>query len=141
MLTAHHGFPARTITPGWAGAASCKWLMEVTVLDKPAEGNFMSPGYRMPNTPVKPGEAVKPEDTHSITASPIVPGRSQSGRQLGTNLSLSPGSQLTYQGERVIHFCEFLGDQLTSNLPCIKDLMLDYRTNLALYPKISGLLW
>lgn len=28
----------------------------------------MSPGYRMPNTPVKPGEAVKPEDTHSITA-------------------------------------------------------------------------
>ncbi len=67
-LTGHHGFPARALTPGWAGAASCKWLTEITVLDKPAEGNFMSPGYRMPNTPVKPGEAVKPEDTHSITA-------------------------------------------------------------------------
>ena len=66
-LTKNHGFPARVITPGWAGAASCKWLTEITVLDKPAEGNFMSPGYRMPNTPVKPGEAVKPEDTHSIT--------------------------------------------------------------------------
>jgi sulfite oxidase len=66
-LTQHHGFPARVITPGWAGAASCKWLTEITVLDKPAEGNFMSPGYRMPNTPVKPGEAVKPEDTHSVT--------------------------------------------------------------------------
>jgi DMSO/TMAO reductase YedYZ molybdopterin-dependent catalytic subunit len=66
-LTAHHGFPARVVTPGWAGAASCKWLTEITVLDKPAEGNFMSPGYRMPNTPVKPGEAVKPEDTHSVT--------------------------------------------------------------------------
>lgn len=37
-------------------------------------------------------------------------------------------SQLTCQGERVIHFCEFFGDQLTSNLPCITDLMLDYRT-------------
>jgi sulfite oxidase len=66
-LTGHHGFPARVVTPGWAGAASCKWLTEITVLDKPAEGNFMSPGYRLPNTPVKPGEAVKPEDTHSVT--------------------------------------------------------------------------
>jgi sulfite oxidase len=67
-LTPHHGFPARVLTPGWAGAASCKWLTEITVLDKPAEGNFMSPGYRLPNTPAKPGEAVKPEDTHSVTA-------------------------------------------------------------------------
>lgn len=67
-LTTHHGFPARAVTPGWAGAASCKWLTVITVLDKPAEGNFMSPGYRLPNTPVKPGEAVKPEDTHSVTA-------------------------------------------------------------------------
>jgi sulfite oxidase len=67
-LTAHHGFPARAVTPGWAGAASCKWLTEITVLDKPAAGNFMSPGYRLPNAPVKPGEAVKPEDTHSTLA-------------------------------------------------------------------------
>src|SRR6266436_4803826 len=66
-LSQHHGFPARIVTPGWAGAASCKWLTEITVLDKPADGNFMIPGYRMPNTPVKPGEAVKPEDTHSVT--------------------------------------------------------------------------
>ncbi len=27
----------------------------------------MSPGYRMPNQLVKPGEAVKPEDTHALT--------------------------------------------------------------------------
>jgi len=67
-LTAHHGYPARAVTPGWVGAASCKWLTEITVLDKPAEGNFMSPGYRFPNTPGKPGEPIKPEDTHSLTA-------------------------------------------------------------------------
>ena len=64
----HHGYPARAITPGWVGAASCKWLTEITVLDKPAEGNFMSPGYRFPDTPGKPGEPVKPENTHSLTA-------------------------------------------------------------------------
>jgi DMSO/TMAO reductase YedYZ molybdopterin-dependent catalytic subunit len=56
------------MVPGWIGAASCKWLTEIKVLDKEFEGNFMSPGYRMPNHPAKPGEAVKPEDTHPVTA-------------------------------------------------------------------------
>jgi DMSO/TMAO reductase YedYZ molybdopterin-dependent catalytic subunit len=67
-LTKHHGFPARALVPGWIGAASCKWITEIKVLDKEFVGNFMSPGYRMPNEPVKPGEAVKPEDTHPVTA-------------------------------------------------------------------------
>lgn len=67
-IPAHHGYPARALTPGWVGAASCKWLTEITVLEKPAEGNFMSPGYRFPNAPGKPGEPIKPEDTHALTA-------------------------------------------------------------------------
>jgi DMSO/TMAO reductase YedYZ molybdopterin-dependent catalytic subunit len=67
-LTKHHGFPARALAPGWIGAASCKWLTEIKVLDKEFEGNFMSPGYRMPNQQVKPGEAVKVEDTRPATA-------------------------------------------------------------------------
>ncbi len=67
-LPKHNGFPARAMVPGWIGAASCKWLTEIKVLDKEFEGNFMSPGYRMPNHPVKPGEAVKPEDTNPVTA-------------------------------------------------------------------------
>jgi sulfite oxidase len=67
-LTKHHGFPARGLVPGWIGAASCKWLTEIKVLDAEFVGNFMSPGYRLPNQPVKPGEAVKPEDTHPVTA-------------------------------------------------------------------------
>jgi len=66
-LTKHHGFPARTLVPGWIGAASCKWITEIKVLDSEFVGNFMSPGYRFPNQPVKPGEAVKPEDTHVVT--------------------------------------------------------------------------
>ena len=67
-LTKHHGFPARALVPGWIGAASCKWLTEIKVLDKEFDGNFMSPGYRMPNQAVKAGEAVKVEDTHPATA-------------------------------------------------------------------------
>jgi sulfite oxidase len=67
-LTKHHGFPARALVPGWIGAASCKWLTEIKVLDSEFIGNFMSPGYRLPNQPVKPGDTVKPEDTHPVTA-------------------------------------------------------------------------
>jgi DMSO/TMAO reductase YedYZ molybdopterin-dependent catalytic subunit len=66
-LTKHHGFPARALVPGWIGAASCKWLSEIKVLDHEFDGNFMNPGYRMPNRAVQPGEAVKPEDTHVVT--------------------------------------------------------------------------
>ena len=67
-LTKHHGFPARALVPGWIGAASCKWLTEIKILDAEFVGNFMSPAYRFPNQPGKPGEAVKPEDTHPLTA-------------------------------------------------------------------------
>src|SRR5579862_4905685 len=67
-LTKHHGFPARALVPGWIGAASCKWLTEIKVLDSEFVGNFMSPGYRLPNQPIKPGDVVKPEDTHPVTA-------------------------------------------------------------------------
>src|SRR3984957_9990918 len=67
-LTKHHGFPGRALVPGWVGAASCKWLTEIKVLDSEFVGNFMNPGYRLPNQPVKPGDTVKPEDTHPVTA-------------------------------------------------------------------------
>lgn len=67
-LTNHHGFPARALVPGWIGAASCKWLTEVKLLDREFEGNFMKPGYRYPNQPIAPGTAVNPDDTHPLTA-------------------------------------------------------------------------
>lgn len=66
-LAKHHGFPARALVPGWIGAASIKWLTEIKVLETEFSGNFMSPGYRYPNQPVKPGDTVKPEDTHPLT--------------------------------------------------------------------------
>ena len=67
-LTTHHGFPARALVPGWVGAASCKWLTEIKILEREYEGNFMKPGYRYPNHPVAPGAAVNPDDTHPLTA-------------------------------------------------------------------------
>src|SRR5450631_36612 len=67
-LTKHHGLPARALVPGWIGAASCKWLTEIKVLDKEYDGNFMKPGYRMPNEVISPGGELNSDDTHSITS-------------------------------------------------------------------------
>jgi sulfite oxidase len=66
-LSKHHGFPARALVPGWIGAASCKWLSEIKVLEKEFDGNFMKPGYRMPNHPVKPGDPLNVDDSHVVT--------------------------------------------------------------------------
>jgi sulfite oxidase len=66
-LPKHHGFPARALMPGWVGAASCKWLTEIKVLESEFASNFMNPGYRFPNHPPQPGGSVKPEDTHPLT--------------------------------------------------------------------------
>jgi hypothetical protein len=66
-LLKHHGYPVRALVPGWIGAASCKWLTEIRVLDHEFDGNFMKPGYRMPKEPVAPGANVNPEDTVPVT--------------------------------------------------------------------------
>ena len=82
-LAKHHGFPARALVPGWIGAASCKWITEIKVLDQEFAGNFMSPAYRLPNEPVKPGDTVKPEETHPVTAlsvKSVISGPSEAAR-------------------------------------------------------------
>ena len=68
VLSKHHGFPARALVPGWVGAASCKWLSEIKVLEKEFDGNFMKPGYRVPNHPLKPGDSLNVDDSHVVTA-------------------------------------------------------------------------
>ena len=61
-LSKHHGFPARILVPGWIGAASTKWVTEMTVLDHEFDGFYMKPGYRMPTRALAPGEELKPDD-------------------------------------------------------------------------------
>jgi DMSO/TMAO reductase YedYZ molybdopterin-dependent catalytic subunit len=66
-LPLEHGYPARAMVSGWIGSASVKWLSEIRVLDHEFEGNFMNPGYRLPDHPGKPGEPVDPKQTHAAT--------------------------------------------------------------------------
>jgi DMSO/TMAO reductase YedYZ molybdopterin-dependent catalytic subunit len=44
-LPAPHGGPARLFVPGWGGIASTKWLIGLTVLDHPFQGDFNVNNY------------------------------------------------------------------------------------------------
>ena len=56
-----HGYPLRLVVPGWVGSASTKWLHTLTVLDAPFKGTYMDGSYRIPRTPVKPGDKLPPD--------------------------------------------------------------------------------
>lgn len=65
-----HGYPLRTIVPGWVGSASIKWVTGIEVLDAPFKGTYMDSSYRVPRTPVAPGDKM-PADTVSTEAWPV----------------------------------------------------------------------
>src|SRR5262249_41752882 len=67
-LTPEHGFPVRSLVPGWIGAASIKWLEEIRVLARQFDGPYMKPGYTMPVAGGSSGVARQPEGTTPITS-------------------------------------------------------------------------
>ena len=62
-----HGFPLRSVVPGWEGAYAVKWLNHMQVIDKEHEGFFVKTAYRYPNRRVAPGSAVDPKDMVPLT--------------------------------------------------------------------------
>lgn len=51
-----HGGPIRLVLPGWYGETWTKWLTHITLTEEESPNFYMKKGYRMPKTPVKPGE-------------------------------------------------------------------------------------
>lgn len=52
-LTAEHGFPLRTLVPGYIGARSVKWLSKITLSDRPSSNFYLAQTYKLvkENTP------------------------------------------------------------------------------------------
>ncbi|MBS0205441.1 MAG: molybdopterin-dependent oxidoreductase [Planctomycetes bacterium] len=46
-LTPSHGFPLRTVVPGYIGARSVKWLHKITVADRPSPNHFVADVYKL----------------------------------------------------------------------------------------------
>jgi DMSO/TMAO reductase YedYZ molybdopterin-dependent catalytic subunit/mono/diheme cytochrome c family protein len=51
-----HGGPVRLVVPNWYAHNWIKWVKKITFQENEDSGFFMKKGYRMPKTPVKPGE-------------------------------------------------------------------------------------
>jgi sulfite oxidase len=64
-LSREHGYPARTIVPGFIGARSVKWLTRIVVSDRPSENNFVARDYKLFPPEATP-ETVKPEQFDPI---------------------------------------------------------------------------
>ncbi|MBL8814384.1 MAG: molybdopterin-dependent oxidoreductase [Planctomyces sp.] len=47
VLTEDHGFPIRTVVPGYIGARSVKWLGKIVVSDRPSPNHFVQDVYKM----------------------------------------------------------------------------------------------
>ena len=46
-LTADHGFPVRTVVPGYIGARSVKWLGRIRVSDRPNPNHYQATAYKV----------------------------------------------------------------------------------------------
>ncbi len=71
-IPALHGGPLRLIAPGFPGASSQKWLTRIEVRDREHDGERMRDGhYRMPRTPLRPGDPYDPNEFEIITDMPV----------------------------------------------------------------------
>lgn len=52
-LAPEHGFPLRTIVPGFIGARSVKWLAKITVSDRPSPNHYVAEAYKLIQTDAK----------------------------------------------------------------------------------------
>ncbi|MHA7130153.1 sulfite oxidase [Algoriphagus namhaensis] len=67
-----HGYPLRLVAGGWPASVSGKWLQRISVRDRVHDGEKMGgDSYRVPCTPVAPGEAVKDENMCIIESMPV----------------------------------------------------------------------
>ena len=66
-LTPDHGFPLRTVVPGYIGARSVKWLGKIIVGDRPSTNHYVAKAYKI----VKKTEAIDWAEAGPIYRYPI----------------------------------------------------------------------
>jgi sulfite oxidase len=98
-LAREHGYPARTIVPGFIGARSVKWLGRIVVSDHPSENNFVARDYKL-FPPEATAETVKPENYEPIDemvlssaiCTPLVGATVRAGKLEVGGYALPPGA-------------------------------------------------
>jgi DMSO/TMAO reductase YedYZ molybdopterin-dependent catalytic subunit len=71
-LTRLHGEPLRIVAPGYPGSAWQKWLSRIEIRDREHDGEKMNgTDYRLPRTPLHPGDKIDPANFVVITDMPV----------------------------------------------------------------------
>lgn len=77
-LTGEHGFPLRSLVPGWIGARSVKWLGRISLTAEPSRNYFQSRAYRFqrernPDDPrdVTSGVALSEVPLNAVIVAPV----------------------------------------------------------------------
>jgi sulfite oxidase len=73
-LPTTHGYPVRTIVPGWIGARSVKWLGRITAAAEPSSNYFQTHAYRVQREPVhaNPGDVTGGVALSAITLNSVI---------------------------------------------------------------------
>ncbi|WP_370614304.1 sulfite oxidase [Mumia sp. Pv 4-285] len=79
-LPPQHGAPVRLVVPGWYGMAHVKWLIRITILDRPFDGFQNATAYRIKRDPGDPGEPVTRIEPRALIRPPGFPDFQTRGR-------------------------------------------------------------
>ncbi len=73
-LAPQHGFPVRTVVPGWIGARSVKWLGRITASVEPSSNYFQTRAYRVQRTadPALPTDVTSGVPLSAMTLNAVI---------------------------------------------------------------------
>ena len=121
-LTAEHGFPLRTIVPGYIGARSVKWLTKIVVSDRPSPNHFLTEAYKLIQTEsqeeLAKAEPIYAMPVNAAICSPAEGAMLKSGRVRIAGYALPRGEpgctvakvELSKDGGRTWSECKLQGD-------------------------------
>lgn len=94
-LTPEHGFPLRTIVPGYIGARSVKWLSKITISDKPSGNFYLAKTYKIVKENTPENVASAPPIYEFVTNSAICEVKllPESGKYRVTGYALADGKR------------------------------------------------
>lgn len=92
-LLPEHGFPMRTVVPGYIGARSVKWLTKITVSDRPSPNHYVADAYKIIQTveEAKEREPIYPFVINSIICTVENGGKLKAGKQTIAGYALPTG--------------------------------------------------
>ena len=94
-LAPDHGFPLRTVVPGYIGARSVKWLGRIVVSDRPSPNHYVDHAYKIvsQDDPLLWEEAgpIYPYVLNSVICTPLANSRLSGKSTTVTGYALSPG--------------------------------------------------